>query len=126
MKRTGEITRRTVLRGLGTAIALPWLEVMSSPAATAAAAAGPPRPLRIAFFYVPNGVHVPAWKPDSVGADFTLPATLEPLAPFKDNLLVLTGLAQQNGFSLGDGPGDHARALGSFLTGAHPLKTDGA
>ena len=128
MTRTWQISRRSVLKGLGTAVALPWLEAMAHPAAQAqaAAAAGEAAaPLRIAFFYVPNGVHVPAWTPEETGADFALPATLEPLAPFRDHLTVLTGLAQNNGFALGDGPGDHARALGSFLTGAHPLKTDG-
>jgi hypothetical protein len=114
------------LKGLGTAIALPWLEAMAAPVAQASGVAGQPAPLRMAFFYVPNGVHIPAWTPEAAGSGFALPVTLEPLAPFQDDLVVLTGLAQQNGFGLGDGPGDHARALGSFLTGAHPLKTDGA
>jgi hypothetical protein len=126
MTRSWEISRRSVLKGLGTAIALPWLEAMSAPAARAAGAAGTAAPLRMAFFYVPNGVHIPAWTPEAVGSSFELPATLEPLAAFQEDLVVLSGLAQQNGFALGDGPGDHARALGSFLTGAHPLKTDGA
>jgi hypothetical protein len=108
---------------LGTAIALPWLESMSMSRAADLVGAGP---LRMAFFYVPNGVHYPAWTPEQAGPGFTLPSSLEPLSPFRDHLTVVTGLAQQNGFSLGDGPGDHARALGSFLTGAHPLKTDGA
>lgn len=126
MNRSWEISRRSVLKGLGTAIALPWLEAMSSAAELAGNAAGTPAPLRMAFFYVPNGVHIPDWTPEAVGKDFAMPATLEPLAPFRDELNILTGLAQQNGFSLGDGAGDHARALGSFLTGAHPLKTDGA
>jgi hypothetical protein len=131
MKRTWEVSRRSVLRGLGTAIALPWLEATSAAAdlaarAQASATGSPVGPLRMAFFYVPNGVHIPSWTPEAIGPGFELPATLEPLAPFRDKLTVLTGLAQQNGFSLGDGPGDHARALGSFLTGAHPLKTDGA
>jgi len=126
MTRTWEISRRSVLKGLGTAIALPWLEAMTAPAARAAGAAAAAAPLRMAFFYVPNGVHIPAWMPEAVGSSFELPATLEPLTAFKDDLVVLSGLAQQNGFGLGDGPGDHARALGSFLTGAHPLKTDGA
>src|SRR5271154_6112335 len=101
MKRSWAISRRSVLRGLGTAIALPWLEAMSSPAASAASAAGTPAPLRMAFFYVPNGVHIPAWMPEVVGSSFELPATLEPLAAFKDDLVVLSGLAQQNGFGLG-------------------------
>jgi hypothetical protein len=126
MKRSWQISRRTALRGLGTAIALPWLEAMSTAAGVAGGAATKAAPLRMAFFYVPNGVHIPAWTPGQVGSNFELPVTLEPLAPFKDDLLVLTGLAQQNGFALGDGGGDHARSLASFLTGTHPLKTDGA
>jgi hypothetical protein len=126
MKRSRQLSRRTVLKGLGTAVALPWLEAMTAPVARASGAAGQAEPLRMAFFYVPNGVHIPAWTPEAVGSSYELPSSLEPLAPFKGELVVLTGLAQQNGFALGDGPGDHARALGSFLTGAHPLKTDGA
>ena len=85
-----------------------------------------PGPRRMAFFYVPNGVHLPDWIPRETGSYYTLPATLQPLAPFKDELLVLTGLAQHNAEALGDGPGDHARSLASFLTGTHALKTDGA
>jgi hypothetical protein len=81
---------------------------------------------RMAFFYVPNGVHLPDWIPKETGPQFALPATLQPLAPFKDDLLVLTGLAKQNAEALGDGPGDHARSLASFLTGTHALETDGA
>jgi Protein of unknown function (DUF1552) len=115
------------LRGLGTAIALPWLEAMGPGTALAAGPGGagsPPR--RMAFFYVPNGVHLPDWIPSETGSNFTLPATLQPLAPFRDDLLVLTGMAQHNAEALGDGPGDHARSLASFLTGVHALKTDGA
>ncbi len=117
------ITRRTVLRGLGTALALPWLEAMT-PAASAAGRSGPP--LRMGFLYVPNGVNMSAWTPASLGADFELTATLQPLAPFRQDLLVLSGLAQENGEAKGDGPGDHARSMSSFLTGAHPKKTNGA
>ena len=131
MKRSRRLSRRTVLRGLGTAIALPWLEAMA-PAVRAGlgptSPSGPaaPRPRRMAFLYVPNGVHMADWRPKEEGAGFTLPATLEPLRPFQQELLVLTGLAQHNSDALGDGAGDHARALTCFLTGAHPLKTDGA
>jgi hypothetical protein len=128
MKRPWRISRRTVLRGVGTAIALPWMEAMASAAeitvgskAKAAAA-----PLRMAFLYIPNGVHMPAWRPSQEGSDFELPETLQVLKPFKDDLLVLTGLAQDTAAAHGDGPGDHARSLACFLTGAHPLKTDGA
>jgi hypothetical protein len=80
----------------------------------------------MAFLYVPNGVHMPAWRPEGVGADFALPSILEPLAAFRDELLVFSGLAQHTGEALGDGPGDHARSLSTFLTGVHPRKTDGA
>jgi len=115
------------LRGLGTAIALPWLEAMAPAAALAdgsVTAASSPR--RLAFLYVPNGVHMAAWTPAETGEKFSLPATLESLKPFQNDLLVVTGLAQHNAEAMGDGGGDHARSLACFLTGAHPLKTDGA
>ncbi len=129
MRRGHKLSRRTVLRGLGTTIVLPWLEAMAPAAGLGAGSPpgpGSARPQRIAFLYVPNGVHMPAWRPKQEGSGFTLPSTLEPLGPFQDDLLVLSGLAQHNAEALGDGPGDHARSLCCFLTGVHPLKTDGA
>jgi Protein of unknown function (DUF1552) len=83
-------------------------------------------PTRMAFFYVPNGVHMDDWTPTTEGTDFWLPYILEPLKAFKDDMLVLSGLAQDNAFAKGDGPGDHARSLACFLTGVHPRKTDGS
>ena len=80
----------------------------------------------MAFLYVPNGVHMADWTPAAVGARFPIPPTMKSLEPYKDDLLVLTGLAQRNAEALGDGPGDHARSLACFLTGMHPVKTDGA
>ena len=123
---TSRISRRTVLRGLGTAVALPWLEAMSGPARVLAEGTASGPPLRMAFLYVPNGVHMPAWTPEKTGADFELPPILQALAPYRDYLNVLTGLAQRTAYALGDGPGDHARSLACFLTGVHPNKTDGA
>lgn len=125
MAQPWRISRRTVLRGLGAAVALPWLEAMA-PAADLTGAGGTIRalPKRMAFLYVPNGAHMQAWTPEKEGADFELPFILDPLKPFKDDLLVLTGLAQDNAAAHGDGGGDHARALATFLTGVHPLKTD--
>ena len=79
------ITRRTMLRGLGTAIALPWLEAML-PSSLFAASANVAQPRRMAFFYVPNGVMMPDWTPTSEGKDFALPSTLEPLKAVKDQL----------------------------------------
>ena len=66
------------------------------------------------------------WTPQGAGAGFELSTVLKPLAAYKDDMLVLTGLAQHNGLALGDGPGDHARAAASYLTGVHPKKTAGA
>jgi hypothetical protein len=118
------ISRRTVLRGVGTAIALPWLEAMAPLSARAAAAAAKP-PLRSAFLFVPNGKIMEEFTPDHEGELRKLPAILAPLAERQKQLLVLSGLALNNGRALGDGGGDHARNVASYLTGAHPRKTDG-
>lgn len=120
------ISRRTVLRGIGTAIALPYLEAMlpSSLSRAAGAASGPPR--RMAFLYVPNGVIMSKWTPSTEGTGFDLPATLEPLESFRDDVLVLSGLTCDKSRPNGDGAGDHARASSAFLTGAQARKTAGA
>ena len=133
MIRSQPLSRRTVLRGLGSAFALPWLEAMG-PAPEAAAAVlnkaaqgvNTTSPTRMAFFYVPNGVNMAHWRPSDTGLLKDLPKTLNALSPYRDQLMVLSGLTQNGGRALGDGAGDHARALGSFLTGTHPVKTDGA
>jgi Protein of unknown function (DUF1552) len=83
-------------------------------------------PRRMAFVYVPNGVNMHQWQPTATGSNFELPYTLEPLKPFQSDLLVLSGLAQDQARGHGDGPGDHARASATFLTGCHPRKTPGA
>src|SRR5262245_9919574 len=102
------ISRRTVLRGLGTTVALPLLEGMLPPARGAAIEAQ--LPVRMAFVYVPNGMHMSEWTPAREGSDFELPYILEPLACHREQLLVLSGLAQDHARPNGDGPGDHARA----------------
>jgi hypothetical protein len=117
------IDRRTALKGLGAAVALPWLEAMA-PVASAAPAAKVP--LRAAFLYVPNGAHMQDWTPKAEGLLADLPATLEPLAAFKNDINVLSGLALDKAKANGDGPGDHARAQAAFLTGRQPRKTNGA
>ena len=76
------IDRRTMLRGMGTAMALPWLEAMAPirGLGQAMAAVNPATPpVRMAFLFIPNGVHAPEWKPSGVGLDCTLPAMLAPL-----------------------------------------------
>src|SRR5579863_5612775 len=114
------LSRRTLLRGLGAAISLPLLDAMRTDAMVPAAAG-----LRLAFIYVPNGVLMNQWTPSSEGADFEFPRILAPLAPLRDNVLVLSGLTQNTGRALGDAAGDHARASATYLTGVHPRKTDG-
>lgn len=118
-----QISRRTVLRGLGASVALPLLDAMA-PSAYALAKAEAPR--RLAFLYVPNGKNMAEWTPKADGADFEITPILEPLKEFRQDLLVLTGLTADKARPHGDGGGDHARALGAFLTGAQPKKTDGA
>ncbi len=80
----------------------------------------------MAFLYVPNGIHMPAWTPTETGQDFELPPTLAPLAQYKSQLTVFSGLTLNGARALGDGGGDHARSVAAFLTGAHPKKTNGA
>jgi hypothetical protein len=120
------ISRRTVLRGLGAAVALPWLDAMGTAVSWGAAGkAGSPAPNRLAFLYVPNGKNMADWTPKAEGADFDLPPILEPLKELRSELLVLTGLTADKARAHGDGGGDHARALAAFLTGCQPRKTDG-
>ncbi len=119
------ISRRTVLRGLGAAVALPWLDSMTATVCGTTSVNNPAAPLRLAWFFVPNGMHMPDWIPEQEGPLDKLPAILQPLAEHKSKLTVLSGLALNGGRALGDGPGDHARCVASYLTGAHPFKTDG-
>ena len=117
------ISRRTALKGLGTAVALPFLESLAV-AAPARAAAGAPK--RLAFIYVPNGVNMNVWTPKAEGKLTELTGTLAPLDPCKSHVNVLSGLACDKARANGDGPGDHARAMSAFLTGRQARKTHGA
>src|SRR5258708_35813753 len=116
------LSRRTMLRGAGTMLALPFLDSMV-PAFAAKGAATPAT--RLGFVYVPNGIIGSSWNPKGEGASFEFNTTMKALEPYRENLLVLSNLAQINGRSLGDGPGDHARAGATWLTGVHPKKTEG-
>ncbi len=115
-----------MLRGLGAAVALPWLESMGGITAWAAGTPGKgTAPNRLAFLYVPNGKDMPNWTPSAEGKLGDLPEILSPLGPVKNDLLVLSGLTADKARPHGDGGGDHARAMAAFLTGAQPRKTDG-
>ena len=121
---THPISRRTILRGLGTAVSLPLLDAMLPVGRLAAAA--PQAPLRTMFFMVPNGAHMPAWTPLTEGAGYALSQTMEPLAKHREYISVFSGLTLDGARAHEDGPGDHARSGASFLTGSHPKKTKGA
>ena len=116
--------RRTFLRGLGLAVGLPLLDSMTPALATAATAAKVPN--RLLFTYIPIGAVMEEWFPTGGERDFQFKRILKPLTPFKDDLCVLGGLDHHNGYALGDGGGDHARAGACYLTGVHPKKTAGA
>jgi hypothetical protein len=126
MSKIRHLPRRTFLKGLGTAIALPVFESMLPGLSLAASAGSKPLPKRMAFVYVPNGANMADWTPKTVGSEFELPYILEPLKAHQKDLLVLSGLAHDKGRPNGDGPGDHARASATFLTGCQARKTPGA
>jgi hypothetical protein len=128
------LNRRQFLRGIGACLALPVFESALTPmlrAATPAAGGGMAAtatgaPLRMAFVYIPNGVHQANWWPTGEGANFTLGKTLEPLAPLQRSIQILGGLDHIEATPGNDGAGDHARANATFLTGARARKTDTA
>jgi hypothetical protein len=116
------LSRRAILRGVTASVALPFLDAMVP---AFAARRAPQSPMRLGFVYVPNGVIMEHWTPSAIGAGFDFTPILEPLVPLSNKILVLSGLAQENGRALGDGAGDHGRAGATFLTGVHPRKTEG-
>ena len=116
--------RRSFLKGMGAVVALPVLDAMTP--AFASAAQLRKAPVRLAFTYVPNGITMADWTPAGNGAAFQFSRIIKPLEAFRNDLMVVSGLAHKNGAALGDGPGDHARAAASYLTGVHPRKTAGA
>jgi hypothetical protein len=108
---------------MGTAIGLPLLDAMIPSFASGAPSAAPKR---LIIVYAPSGKIMPYWTPAETGAAFNYPRTLQPMVRHRNDVLVLSGLAANNGNALGDGAGDHARAASSYLTGVHPRKTEGA
>ena len=115
------LDRRAFLRGGTAMVALPWLDAMAP-----AARPLPPPPPRCMFVFSPNGMNMTEWRPDGDGRGTKFGRTLQPLHPLRDRVTVFSGLAIDGGKAHGDGPGDHARSAGSFLTCAHPRKTGGA
>ena len=111
------IPRRTILRGMGAAVALPLLDAMT-PAASADAASANPR--RVGFIYIPHGADMGSWTPQVGGGKLTLSPTLQPLAPYKNRLTVITNLKRA-----GTVQEMHAAAASGWLSGAIPKATEG-
>lgn len=127
MNKPHPLTRRTLLRGLGVALTLPFMESMVPRGLTQAqAATSALRPKRLSVFYMPNGLRMDHFTPTQVGDNYALSHLLEPLARHKNHFSVISGLAHYNASALGDGPGSHGRSCGAYLTGAHPKRTEGA
>ena len=122
------LSRRMVLRGLGATVALPLLDAMVPPlTALARTPATPAR--RLGFVYIPNGVsmnpEVNNWKPVGTGRDFEFSPILSPLAPLRDHVTVVSGLAQRQAEAFNDGGGDHSRASAGYLSGVHAVQAQG-
>ena len=120
------LPRRTVLRGMGTMVALPFLGAMA-PALTATAnTAASPIP-RLGFFYAPNGMFLPNFHPAGDGGkDFELTPILQPLADYREHMVVVSGLSNSGLVSPNEGGGVHTRAHGGWLSGILPKRTEGA
>ena len=112
------LPRRTFLRGVGATVALPFLDAMV-PAATALAETPGARPSRVGFIYVPHGADMGSWTPTSAGTQFELSPTLQTLAPFKEQLVVVSNLQRAGGQA-----GMHAAAASGWLSGAIPKRTE--
>src|SRR5918994_2580894 len=120
------LSRRTVLRGFGAARALALLDGMV-PALTALSRTAAAGARRMAVVYTPNGMMMPDWTPKGEGSGFEFSPILRSLEPYRDSLVVLSGLEDKYGWPQADeGAGDHARASATFLTGVHVKKTEGA
>jgi uncharacterized protein DUF1552 len=120
------IPRRTVLRGIGATLALPLLDGMVPAFAAIRNTAAKPA-LRFGTVYAPTGMIMKFYRPATEGAGFEITRILEPLKPFRDNLLVVGGLCNPIANPRpGEGTGDHSRAGSAFLTSAHAKKTEGA
>jgi hypothetical protein len=115
------LSRRTLLRGLGVGMALPLLDAMIPARATAETV----RPKRLSVFYTPNGMIMQNFVPETAGADYATPSILEPLAAFREDISIVSGLAHYQASALGDGPGGHGRACPAFLTASHAKRTEG-
>ncbi len=119
------LARRTFLRGMGATLALPFLDAMV-PALSALAQTAARPVARLGFVYVPNGIQLIDWWPTSIGTAFDLSPILRPLAPFRDQLTVISGLSNTRGEMYDEGGAAHTRPHTMWLSGARPKRTMGA
>ncbi len=124
-------SRRGFLRGLGASVALPALDIFhpllaAAGAGRAIATTASGAPLRMAYLYIPNGVNMAHWRPQGTTSSYKLGKTFKPLEALRNDFQVFTGFEQKHGEGNGDGPGDHARGVASFLTSAQARKTSGS
>jgi len=112
------IPRRTFLRGVGATVALPFLDAMAP-----AFAATPTPPVRLAFLYVPNGIDMKNWNLEQEGPLGAFPRVMKPFEPYRNDIIQIGNLTNNSGRALLDGPGDHGRCAGSYLTGVQVKKT---
>lgn len=133
------VSRRRFLRGVGSILALPSLEAtmpivsaanaasaVTAQAARAAGLTASGDPLRMAYLYIPNGVNLDKWRPSGEGKNYQMGSAFKALENQRDDFQIFTGFAQKNASAGPDGPGDHARANATFLTGMRAKKTAGA
>jgi hypothetical protein len=124
-------SRRGFLRGLGAAVSLPALEafrplVAAEAGRRALATTASGAPLRMAYLYIPNGVNVERWRPNGTTASYKLGPTFKPMEKLREHFQIYTGFEQQFARANGDGPGDHARGVATFLTSSQARKTAGS
>ena len=122
--------RRGFLRGLGAFVALPAMEsfrpLVAAEAGHAIATTASGAPLRMAYLYIPNGVNLEHWRPKGTTASYQLGDTFKPMEALRNDFQIFTGFEQQFAKANGDGAGDHARGVATFLTSAQARKTAGS
>ena len=111
------LSRRTVLRGMGAAFALPFLESMVPAATPLAQTAARPR-TRFGAIYFPHGATMDKWTPAAEGSAFEFSEILQPLKPFKDRVNVISGLSHPQAYGGGSATSNHTRSAAAFLSGA--------
>ncbi|MEK7953315.1 DUF1552 domain-containing protein [Luteolibacter soli] len=124
-------SRRGFLRGLGAAVGLPALDIFRPLMAAETAVHGlattaSGAPLRTAFLYIPNGVNLDYWRPNGTTAGYKMGATFKSMEALREDFQIFTGFEQQFARANGDGPGDHARGVATFLTSCQARKTAGS